>query len=81
MARQAEERKRQACSEGVLLGIGGGKKFAHFGAGLREERLERGVVVVRLRGETFFGDVRPEVQALTEERDVFGGIFGEAEVR
>ena len=65
----------------MLFGVGGGKKFAHFRAGLREERFERGVVIVRLRGEAFFGDVRPEMQTLAEESDVLGGIFGEAEVR
>ena len=81
MARQAEERKRESGGEGVLLGVGGGKKFGHFRAGLGEEGFERGVVIVRLRGEAFFGDVGPEVQALAEEGDVLGGIFGEAEVR
>jgi hypothetical protein len=81
VAREAEERKREAGGEGVLLGVGGRKKFGHFRAGLGEEGFERGVVIVRLRGETFFGDVGPEVQAVAEESDVLGGIFGEAEVR
>lgn len=80
MAREAEERKREACSEGVLLGVGGGEEFAHFGAGLREEGVERAVVIVGVRGETFFGDVRPKVESVAEERDVLWGIFGEAEV-
>jgi hypothetical protein len=80
VARQAEERKREAGGEGVLFGIGGGEKFGHFGASLGEERLKRGVVALRLCGETFFGDVRPEMQTFAEERDVLGRIFGEAEV-
>jgi hypothetical protein len=80
VARQAEERKRESGGEGVLLGVGGGKKFGHFRSGLGKEGLERGVVILRLRGEAFFGDVGPEMQTFAEESDVFGGIFGEAEV-
>lgn len=64
----------------MLLGVGGGEEFAHFLASLQQEGVERGVVIVRLGRETFFGDVRPKMESVAEERDVLWGIFGEAKV-
>ena len=58
----------------MLLGICGGKVFEHFRLGLLQKELQR-ALHVGAGLQSFFSDIRPQMQSLPEVRDMFRGIF------